>query len=64
MIENSYLSALNMPDRYLISEYQNSYGVERLGYAKALSERGYLEKNCNGQWVPTEQHKRDFWYGD
>ena len=56
-IETAYMEACKMPDYYLINEFKESKGIERYGYARALEERGYLKKNSNGGWTPTEKYK-------
>lgn len=56
-IENAYIKACKMPDYYLVNEFRESKGIERYGYAKALEERGYLRKNSNGGWTPTDKYK-------
>ena len=56
-IENAYIQACKMPDYYLINEFKESRGIERYGYAKVLEERGYLKKNNNGEWIPTDKYK-------
>lgn len=56
-IERAHLRARKMPDYYLINEYENAVGAERYGYARALEERGYLKKNGNGGWLPTDKYK-------
>lgn len=56
-IENAYMQASKMPDYYVINEFKEAKGIERYGYAKVLEERGYLKKNRNGEWRPTDKYK-------
>ena len=57
-MENAYLDSEFMPDYSLIDEYRNAVGAKRNGYAKALMERGYLVRDNNGRFRPTEKYKK------
>lgn len=56
-MENAYFEASSMTDYTLIREYRDAVGAKRNGYGKELETRGYLVKDSNGRWHPTEKYK-------
>lgn len=59
-IENAYLSGLAMDDYLLVKRFKQASGYKRAGYAKALEEKGLLERNYEGKLVPTYRFKQLF----
>lgn len=51
--EKCYLEGLNMGDARLVLRYKKATGSEKAGYARALEERGFLEKDRDGRYRPT-----------
>lgn len=58
IMENAYLSGLAMDDYLLVRRFKQASGYKRLGYAKALEEKGYLERNNEGKLIPTYRFKK------
>lgn len=58
VMENAYLSGLAMDDYVLVRRFKQARGYKRLGYAKALEEKGYLERNGEGKLIPTYRYKK------
>lgn len=59
-IENAYLNGLTMDDYVLVRKFKQSSGYKRMGYAKALEEKGLLERDYDGKLVPTYRFKQLF----
>lgn len=53
MIENAYLDGINMDEYLLVRKFKQSKGYSRVGYAKAMEEKGLLRKNPDGKYEPT-----------
>lgn len=51
--EECYLEGLGLDNRRLVFKYRQAKGYERLGYARALEDRGFLEKDKDGRYKPT-----------
>lgn len=54
-IENSYYRGMRLNERELVQEFKMAKGTERLGYAKALEQKGLLERDKNNNYVPTSK---------
>jgi len=60
IFENAYYDGLNMDDYELVNAFKKNYGLKRQGYSRALEEREFLVRDCDGNLKPTEK----FWiYG-
>lgn len=59
-VENAYLSGLIMDDYLLVKSFKQASGYKRVGYSKALEEKGLLERNYQGKLVPTYRFKQFF----
>lgn len=59
-VENAYLAGLSMDDYLLVKRFKQSSGYKRVGYTKALEEKGLLERNYEGKLVPTYKFKQFF----
>jgi len=59
-IDNAYLAGLSMDDYLLVKCFKQSSGYKRAGYAKALEEKGLLERNYEGKLIPTYRFKQLF----
>lgn len=59
-IENAYLDGISMDDYFLVRKFKQAKGYKRIGYAKALEEKGLLERDCDGKLVPTYKYKSMF----
>ncbi|MDD6489870.1 MAG: DnaJ domain-containing protein [Clostridia bacterium] len=59
-IENAYLDGLTMDDYLLVKKFKQSSGYKRVGYVKALEEKGLLERDYDGKLVPTYRFKQLF----
>jgi DnaJ-class molecular chaperone len=57
-VENAYLEGVNMLDYTLVREYKEAVGAKRVGYGKALEERGFLIRDSRGNLKPTEKYRR------
>lgn len=57
-IEKAYLSGIEMDDHSLVRRFKESSGLKRIGYSRALEERGLLNRNAEGKLVPTDQFKQ------
>ena len=55
--QNAYLEGIRMGNYSLVHRFKSSQGFERLGYAKALEERGILRKDENGNYTSTDKFK-------
>lgn len=51
--DECYLKGLSMNNYRLVLQYRKSTGSRKYGYARALEERGFLEKDENGRYKPT-----------
>lgn len=58
--DESYIEGLKMSDFLLVHDYRQATGFKRAGYAKALEERGFLQRNEDGKLVATDKLK-DYW---
>lgn len=52
-INNAFIDGMNMDEYTLIKRFRQARGNKRYGYAKALEEKGLLERNSEGNFVPT-----------
>lgn len=59
-MDNAFLEGMSMDEGNLIIRFKKSTGYKRLGYSKALESKGVLEKNSEGQLVPTYRFKYYF----
>lgn len=59
-IENAYLNGLTMDDYLLVRKFKQSSGYKRMGYVKALEEKGLLERDYDGKLIPTYRFKQLF----
>lgn len=59
-MENAYLQGLSLDEYTLVRRFKNSNGYIRVGYAKALEEKGLLERDSNGRLVPSYRFKQLF----
>lgn len=57
-IEKAYMEGISCDEKQLLRKYNASSGYRRLGYIKALEERGFLERGVNGEYRVTEKFKR------
>lgn len=56
IVNNTERRASNIDsDRELVRRFQNSSGLEKMGYARELENRGYLEKDENGKYIRTSK---------
>lgn len=51
--EECYLKGLSMNNNKLVFQYRRATGSRKYGYARALEERGFLEKDENGRYKLT-----------
>lgn len=59
-MDNAFLEGMSMDESSLIIRFKKSTGYKRAGYAKALESKGVLEKNSEGQLVPTYRFRHYF----
>lgn len=59
-VENAYLQGLSMDDYLLVRRFKQATGYRRVGYSKALEEKGLLERDNGGKLVPTYRFKQLF----
>ena len=59
-IENAYFDGIKMDDYLLVRRFKQSSGYKRVGYSKALEEKGLLERNDEGNLIPTDRFKQLF----
>lgn len=59
-IENAYLEGLSFDDFMLVRRFKTSTSYKRLGYARALEEKGLLKRSQDGKLVPTYRFKELF----
>lgn len=59
-VENAYLQGLSMDDYLLVRRFKQASGYKRVGYSKALEEKGLLERDYGGKLVPTYRFKQLF----
>lgn len=59
-IENAYLEGMRCDDEILIRKFKNAAGFKKIGYAKALEEKGILERDDDGKLRPTESFRYFF----
>lgn len=59
-IENAYLDGIRMDDYLLVRRFKQARGYKRVGYSKALEEKGLLERDNEGNLVPTYRFKQLF----
>ncbi len=59
-VQNAYMDGCSMDEFILVRRFKNSKGAKRIGYAKALEEKGLLVKNSNGEYKATSLMKR-YW---
>lgn len=52
-INNAFIDGMNMDEYTLVKRFRQAKGNRRYGYAKALEEKGLLERNANGNFIPT-----------
>lgn len=57
IIENAYLDGMSMDNYILIKRFKQSTGCKRIGYARALEEKGLLIRDSSGNIIPTKQFK-------
>lgn len=57
IIENAYLDGMLMDEYILVKRFKQSAGYRRMGYAKALEEKGLLTRDSDGNIVPTERFR-------
>lgn len=53
--DNAYYRGMELGESILIQEFKNSKGAKRLGYARALEQKGLLERNTENKYVPTKK---------
>jgi len=56
-IENAYIEGLSMDDYLLVKRFKQSSGCKRVGYAKALEEKGLLVRDVDGKLVPSYNYR-------
>lgn len=61
-VENTFYAGLDMNDFELVLNYKRSTGLNRVGYRRALEERGLLYRSSDGKVIASETFKR-FWRG-
>lgn len=54
-MNNAYDRADRKTDEQLVSSFKNASGFEKIGYAKALEDRGYLYKDEDGKYKRTSK---------
>lgn len=54
-MNNVQRSASDLSDRELVRYFEQSSGLNKMGYARELEDRGYLEKDENGKYVRTSK---------
>ena len=54
-IDKAYAHGQRLSDRDLVRKFKNSSGLKKIGYAKVLEDRGYLERNDEGKFVRTSK---------
>lgn len=52
-INNAFIDGMNMDEYTLVRRFKQAKGNRRYGYAKALQEKGLLERNADGNFIPT-----------
>lgn len=52
-INNAFIDGMNMDEYTLVRRFRQAKGNRRYGYAKALEEKGLLERNADGNFIPT-----------
>lgn len=58
--QNAYFDGLQMDDIDLVWSMKNSAGPKRMGYERALEEKGLLYKDEDGNYKPTDR-MRYYW---
>ena len=58
IIKNAYFDGVKMDDYELVNAVKKSYGLKRVGYERAMVEKGLLYKDYEGKYRPTERLKR------
>jgi DnaJ-class molecular chaperone len=56
--QNAYLKGLTMEPLTLVRSYMASRGFTRLGYRKAMLDKGLLFENDEGEWHATKECRR------
>ena len=54
-INNVQRRASDLSDMELVRHFKQSSGLNKMGYARELEDRGYLEKDENGKYVRTSK---------
>lgn len=54
-MNNVQRRASDLSDRELVRHFEQSSGLNKMGYARELEDRGYLEKDENGKYVRTSK---------
>lgn len=54
-IENAYYRGMKFSERELVQEFKMAKGTERLGYSRALEQKGLLERDKNNNYIPTSK---------
>ena len=54
-MENAYYRGLELSENALIQEFKCAKGAKRFGYARAMEQKGLLEKDKDDKYVPTSK---------
>ena len=55
-IDNAYYKGMEISEYTLIQTFKESKGARRLGYARAMEQRGFLKKDKDGKYIPTSKY--------